>query len=673
MLIFLMVQNGLFSKLPRKMNRSQRETPPEQRKRFSRLEYSHDRTNSKNTSTNNDIFSAGKLNIFTKESVLRFTPRSTEPTLRNLKKRKFLEVNEKQKSKTKYNQTAKKFWSLREFPGKNQRNKRSVENLTERAVSSHISLQITETTIRVDFSEDSTERSQDLRPAVCRFITNDNRRLIENLADAINCGSYPVIENGHFELFLGDLDDDIEPRMKCDRYYVRQGPIDGGLVCVDRKWYIDASCEKIRCKKELETPLNGQNISMKGNQFNDTASFSCAYGYELIGDEVMLCGEDGEWIGEIPTCKLVQCPNVTAPDHGFLSNKLEADSNETSLILPDFNTTIMYHCEEGYTLVGKSEITCEADGTWSQRKKPQCKKVCLVPFTKRLTSTVWLQPYMNPLNVRSEFQFGQQIIYLCRKRYKSVNDGEAMCVNGTWVPPIQCRRIYTCTDPLPPKNGRITDRINRSFVQYTCDYGYQISGSNAQTCLSNGTWSGTKPKCRKMCRMPQVFAMKDAWLSLQFTKFHHGNQLLVGSTIEYSCKNSYQKASNISSVCNDGKWIPEPRCLSKIVRLTGSKNESEGLLEVYINGKWGLVCDHLFIKFGVWDDDESKVVCKMLGYSSGSKTEAANYQRITKHITYQSVSCSGEEKNILACDTMKARVWCDRFIAVKCFGRTIKN
>lgn len=44
------------------------------------------------------------------------------------------------------------------------------------------------------------------------------------------------------------------------------------------------------------------------------------------------------------------------------------------------------------------------------------------------------------------------------------------------------------------------------------------------------------------------------------------------------------------------------------VCFVGRGDYNEGLVEVYINGEWGMICDDM------WDDREVKVVCEMLGF-----------------------------------------------------------
>ena len=54
-------------------------------------------------------------------------------------------------------------------------------------------------------------------------------------------------------------------------------------------------------------------------------------------------------------------------------------------------------------------------------------------------------------------------------------------------------------------------------------------------------------------------------------------------------------------------------CTEGDLRLNGTDSDSEGRVEVCINGKFGALCDDN------WDDKEATVVCRQLGYETDGK------------------------------------------------------
>ena len=54
-------------------------------------------------------------------------------------------------------------------------------------------------------------------------------------------------------------------------------------------------------------------------------------------------------------------------------------------------------------------------------------------------------------------------------------------------------------------------------------------------------------------------------------------------------------------------------CADGSVRLVGGDSDSEGTVEVCNDNLWGLVTE------AGWDDNDAKVVCRMIGFSSDSK------------------------------------------------------
>lgn len=82
------------------------------------------------------------------------------------------------------------------------------------------------------------------------------------------------------------------------------------------------------------------------------------------------------------------------------------------------------------------------------------------------------------------------------------------------------------------------------------------------------------------------------------------------------------------------------------VRLVGRGDHNEGLVEVYINGEWGTICDDM------WDDREAKVVCEMLGFgkTNAKAVSRAYYGTDNSIIIFlDDVNCTGEESHIAQC------------------------
>ena len=51
----------------------------------------------------------------------------------------------------------------------------------------------------------------------------------------------------------------------------------------------------------LSDPDNG-NVELSGNTFGQIAECTCNTGYNLIGDALLICGSEGQWIGNSPVC-----------------------------------------------------------------------------------------------------------------------------------------------------------------------------------------------------------------------------------------------------------------------------------------------------------------------------------------------------------------------------------
>lgn len=80
------------------------------------------------------------------------------------------------------------------------------------------------------------------------------------------------------------------------------------------------------------------------------------------------------------------------------------------------------------------------------------------------------------------------------------------------------------------------------------------------------------------------------------------------------------------------------------VRLFGSKNVSEGRVEVYHEGEWGTVCDD------GWDLAEAQVVCRQLNFPGAkSVVIGKNYGEANGPIWLDDMKCEGTEKRLSSC------------------------
>uniref|UniRef100_A0A669D465 SRCR domain-containing protein n=1 Tax=Oreochromis niloticus TaxID=8128 RepID=A0A669D465_ORENI len=81
------------------------------------------------------------------------------------------------------------------------------------------------------------------------------------------------------------------------------------------------------------------------------------------------------------------------------------------------------------------------------------------------------------------------------------------------------------------------------------------------------------------------------------------------------------------------------------VRLFGSKNVSEGRVEIYHDGKWGTVCDDN------WDMADARVLCRQLNFPGArSIVTGKDYGQAPGPIWLDDVNCKGTETHLFTCE-----------------------
>ena len=103
---------------------------------------------------------------------------------------------------------------------------------------------------------------------------------------------------------------------------------------------------------------------------------------------------------------------------------------------------------------------------------------------------------------------------------------------------------------------------------------------------------------------------------------------------------------------------------------------SEGRLEVLYNGQWGTVCSERWSS-KLFDDLDAGIVCRMLGFDSGTAQDSSIYGEGNGPIWLSHLECKGDELSIFDCPTDyrhpigSADFYCEHTqdVGVKCQGQ----
>ncbi|XP_037777143.1 complement receptor type 2-like isoform X1 [Penaeus monodon] len=240
----------------------------------------------------------------------------------------------------------------------------------------------------------------------------------------------------------------------------------------------------------------------------------------------------------------IKCIPISCDDPGEILNGYKEGSCFT------FSCRVTYHCRPGFELVGRGNLYCQHDGTWSPSERPACTPVqCDIPE--------------DPENGKSTFTrriYNSVVSYKCDYSYMLVGPETRRCgPDKKWsgVQP-QCKQI-NCGHPGHLPNGWL-ENIEQgtalgSSIIFRCFANMTIEGDQSTVCQADGTWSKPLPKCLAPCIVPTIEhgRLKNRTLA--------GALVTHGSVIEVDCDERYELAYSLApSLCYNGTWTHYPRC-----------------------------------------------------------------------------------------------------------------
>ncbi|XP_028344496.1 P-selectin isoform X4 [Physeter macrocephalus] len=278
----------------------------------------------------------------------------------------------------------------------------------------------------------------------------------------------------------------------------------------------------------------------------------------------MSCSKQGECIETIGNYTCSCYPGFYGPECEYVTECSELDLPQHMLMncshplgnFP-FNTQCSFHCAEGYTLNGPSELECLASGIWTNTL-PQCVAVQCPPLKSPE------QGSMTCFHSAKAFQHQSSCSFSCEEGFALVGPKVVQCTaSGVWTAPAPVCKAVTCA-PLPnPQNGTKTcvqplgDSSYKTTCQFTCDEGFSLSGPERLDCTPSGHWTDSPPTCDAI-KCPELSAPEQGSLDCPDT---HG-EFTAGTTCHFSCNKGFKlEGSNHVECTASGRWTaPRPTC-----------------------------------------------------------------------------------------------------------------
>nr|XP_026695879.1 sushi, von Willebrand factor type A, EGF and pentraxin domain-containing protein 1-like isoform X5 [Ciona intestinalis] len=329
------------------------------------------------------------------------------------------------------------------------------------------------------------------------------------------------------------------------------------------------TCERITCSLPLPILNNGDVIPPTSLDYGSVASFRCNFGYFLIGSDSITCVDNnndgvGEWSGDSPICKLIECPVISPPDSGRYNTTFQRT----------LGTQMFVVCDPGFFMVGLPRLTCTDDdndgnGSWDNLP-PICEQIYCPDL-----------PQLENGNVTSSTQFpvwGSEQSFNCDVGYFLIGSASIRCVDvdldgaGEWDKAMAVCQQITCPIPAQPTNGRFinTPEITYgSVAEVTCDVGYFLIGQPSGECGDVngdgiGEWNGEFPTCTQITCLVPVPAPQNGSIVTS------SPDNIYGSDVTFDCNVGFFLIGSATTRCDDsnddgiGEWTNQAAVCDRI-------------------------------------------------------------------------------------------------------------
>ncbi|XP_062469403.1 coagulation factor XIII B chain [Pezoporus occidentalis] len=390
----------------------------------------------------------------------------------------------------------------------------------------------------------------------------------EDMKTQQDCTSPPVIKNG---VVLGPLltsyKNGSSVEYGCQRYHFLDGP--STVYCQQGNWTEPPTCFE-PCILNV-TDMNSNNIQLKWRQeeliflHGDLIEFECKQGYSFLQTTLLSPGRTHCSHGRLkyPKC-IMQAPTEKCDSPPSVANG--------ALTLPpltqyDNGSSVQYSCSEYHFLQGSEKIYC-SEGQWTS--PPVCIEPCILSKSEMEKNNVLLQGFYEN---QVYFYHGDYVGFYCKQNHFGAESGttlfQVQCKRGQLMYPRCVERETSagaaCKDPPIADFGEIVSGNKSAYkegdrVQYVCNPGYTLSGSEWVTCFKK-IWVPGPPKCLAPCTVTRQ------QLEAQNLLLSNGQRraflIQSGQWEIFACVTGFKLASSPIKQCFDGH-IELPSCISDV-------------------------------------------------------------------------------------------------------------
>ena len=151
-----------------------------------------------------------------------------------------------------------------------------------------------------------------------------------------------------------------------------------------------------------------------------------------------------------------------------------------------------FKCNDGYELFGNNIMECTASKKWNPDEVPECREIRCNKL-----------PALPHGNVKCSDENRHQSVcrFVCGEGYRIKGSRSSVCSSdGSWSAPMPVCVEIVCDELTPPLNGskKCSGAKFGEKCQFSCNTGYDLSGSEIRTCQADGTWTGVPIHCTQV-------------------------------------------------------------------------------------------------------------------------------------------------------------------------------